>query len=150
MIGDINGLFIYLYFLNKYKQIMCQIMNRLEEIEKEIIRYNEIIDNKMLSFDFQKCKSFGEYENYCKKERIILNELYNEKRMLMDYTLSDIPDYGDIMYLKDFLEDVKCGNFIDYDGSGNYLLGDKMTNISIYPSDKKHRTEFTEIVWFNR
>ena len=125
-------------------------MNRLEEIEKEMMRYEKIVHEKMMRFDFQKCKSFEEYDDYCKKEKTILDKLCNEKRMLMDYTLSDIPDYCDRMSLKDFLEDVKCGNFIDYDCSGNYLLGDKMTNISIYPSDKKHRTEFTEIVWFNR
>ena len=125
-------------------------MNRLEEIEKEMSSLVRIIDNKMSKFDMMKCTSFQEYDNHCREERYKYNLLSNEKRMLMDYELCDIPDYGDRMPLKEFLECVECGGFIDYDGSGNYIFENKMTNISIHPSDKKHRTEFTEIIWFNK
>jgi len=66
---------------------------------------------------------------------------------------NDIPAYGDIMSLKDFIENVKCGGFIDYDGSGNYVKDGKESDISIYPSDVKYgaiRTDFDTIVWYNR
>ena len=77
----------------------------------------------------------------------------------MPYELEKIPDYGDVMLLSDFIEDVKCGNFIDYDGNGQYIKSgekgeeDMMTNIDIYPSDIEDgviRKEFDKIAWFNR
>jgi len=71
----------------------------------------------------------------------------------MDYNLEDLPTYGDVMPLTEFIENVECGGFIDYDGSGNYVKDGKMSNITIYPSDVKHnmvRKDFDTIIWFNR
>jgi hypothetical protein len=82
-----------------------------------------------------------------------LAELSREKRMMMPYELSDIPDYVDVMPLKDFIDCVEGGGFIDYDGSGNYVLNGKETNIAVYPSDVKHgaiRWEFDSVAWYNR
>ena len=64
-----------------------------------------------------------------------------------------IPDYGCLMTLEEFVEDVDCGCVIDYDGSGNYATKDKMSSKPAIPSvigagivDKS----FTHVVWFNR
>ena len=66
---------------------------------------------------------------------------------------NEIPDYGDVMPLKEFIECCKSGGFIDYDGSGSYVKDGKESNISIYPSDVKFnsiRTDFDTIIWYNR
>ena len=55
--------------------------------------------------------------------------------------------------LKDFIECVKCGGFINYDGYGKYVKNGMETDIEIYPSDVKNknvRKEFDKIIWFNR
>jgi hypothetical protein len=57
------------------------------------------------------------------------------------------------MTLKEFVSTCKCGGFIDYDGSGNYIKDGKMSDIDIFPSDVKtnlYRHDFDQIIWFNR
>jgi hypothetical protein len=123
----------------------------LEAIEKRKIELREIIAEKDKNFDFS--KDWFEYKKYLKEEEDELEFLSREKRMIMPYTLQEIPNYGDIMTLEEFIKCVKSGGFIDYDGSGNYLEFNKMTNIDIYPSDvefNKIRTQFDRIIWFNR
>lgn len=82
-----------------------------------------------------------------------------------------IPDYGHHMTLKEFIEAVKSGCLIDYDGYGRYATATQMTNKSINPSDISGKTRvfdektmsmknkkvkknldkrFTHVVWFNR
>lgn len=130
-----------------------EIIKRIEEIDLEIEMLNEIInvkENKLID-----TKSIHEYMHLMEimPEVILHNKLEREKRMIMPFELSDIPNYGDVMSLNNFISNVKCGGFIDYDGSGNYIKGDKMTNISIYPSDVNFnsiRKEFDKIIWFNR
>lgn len=72
----------------------------------------------------------------------------------MKITMGPLPTYGDLMTLTDFMDDVKAGYFIDYDGHGNYATETEMSNKRIYPSDVKKgdvETErFTHVVWFNR
>ena len=95
-------------------------------------------------------------DDFYDENREILNkikDLQQTIRMNMDYTLSDLSTYGDVMTLKDFIDEVKSGGFINYDGFGRYVKDNKETNIEIYPSDVKNnaiRTEFTEIIWFNK
>jgi len=65
------------------------------------------------------------------------------------YTLN-IED--DVYTIKEFLECVNCGAFIDYDGFG-YPVKDKMadSSIMIYPSRIKDiPDDATHIVWYNR
>lgn len=65
----------------------------------------------------------------------------------------NIPDYGDHMTMKEWLECVDCGGFIDYDGGGNYATDTQMTNLEVYPSDVAKGNvdkSWTHIVWFNR
>lgn len=67
-----------------------------------------------------------------------------------------LPSYGDLMTIEEWLENVECGGFIDYDGSGTLAYKDKMSDIDVYPSMVKSgmfqmiRGDFTHVVWFNR
>jgi hypothetical protein len=73
--------------------------------------------------------------------------------MMMPYELDNIPDFADVMPLKEFIKCVESGGFIDYDGYGHYVLDGKETNIIIQPSDVKHgaiRWEFDSVAWYNR
>jgi len=65
----------------------------------------------------------------------------------------EFPDYGDLMTKEEFIENVKYGYFIDYDGFGKYSNGTQMSNIKVYPSDIKENgfdKRFSHVVWFNR
>lgn len=76
-----------------------------------------------------------------------------------DYSL-DLPDFGDLMTVEDWLAAVKQGAFIDYDGHGRAVKGDKMDGRSMFledsgaiiPSDGDSRIplDATHIMWFNR
>jgi len=57
------------------------------------------------------------------------------------------------MPLDKFIDFVKEGGFIDYDGFGNYVKNNEISDIEIYPSDLKYhsiRKDFDTIIWFNR
>lgn len=136
--------------------------NRIEELEKQIEILDEKVDILIREFDKEwfktsNNKSFEEYSTkrvaYCQP---YLNELIKMKikfRMNKPYVLEPLPNYGDVMSLKEFIECVKGGGFIDYDGYGHYVKDNQMTDIEIYPSDVKSkniRNEFDTIIWFNR
>lgn len=74
-------------------------------------------------------------------------------RMVKTPKFSELPSHGHIMSLDDFIDIVKSGGFIDYDGSGNYVKDGLESDITIYPSDVKNnaiRIDFDTIVWYNR
>ena len=74
-------------------------------------------------------------------------------RMVQTPNFSELPTYGDVMSLDDFIDNVKSGGFIDYDGFGHYVKDELESDIIIYPSDVKHyaiRKDFDTIVWYNR
>lgn len=57
------------------------------------------------------------------------------------------------MPIEEFIEYCNDGVFIDYDGYGKYVIENKMSDITIYPSDvkmNKVRKDFTHVMWFNR
>lgn len=62
------------------------------------------------------------------------------------------PDYGDVMSVEKFLEAVKGGWFIDYDGYGNASNGTHLDDtVNIYPSMVDMiPSDASHIVWFNR
>ena len=65
----------------------------------------------------------------------------------------EIPEYGDLMTKKDWLEAVKDGWFIDYDGHGELSNGVMCSSQFIRPSKAyviKDIPEVTHIVWYNR
>jgi len=132
------------------------IEQRLKEIEVEVEEQSKLLEEKEKSWDYG-----GEFTNdnyrrfleHTSPERRRLAELSREERMIMPYELSELPNIGDVMTLKEFISCVKSGGFIDYDGFGRYVKDGQETNIMIYPSDVKHkavRKDFDTIVWYNR
>lgn len=98
-------------------------------------------------------ETFEEFKKFTEKARLKLNEADRQYRMLKSVEPEPLPSYGDRMPLSVFIESVKAGAFIDYDGYGEYIQDNQLTGIEIHPSDIEHkcvRTEFTEITWFNR
>jgi hypothetical protein len=65
-------------------------------------------------------------------------------------TLESLPDYGDHMTLENFLDCVKTGLFIDYDGHGCYATATQMTNKIIRPCDREVDHSYSHVVWFNK
>jgi hypothetical protein len=83
---------------------------------------------------------------------------------------TEMPNYGDIFSLEDWMENVKVGGFIDYDGFGNLATKGKMSELMIKPSYVKNgkitivcfefdfdntfpyedEWKFTHVIWFNR
>jgi hypothetical protein len=117
------------------------------EMQKQNVEYNKIFSA------VDKYKSLEAYQNALEPSRGRLEKLSREKRMIMPYTLQEMPSNGHKMSLKKFIEIVKDGDFIDYDGSGNYTKDGQMTNIDIYPLDVEFgaiRKDFDTIIWFNR
>ena len=97
--------------------------------------------------------SWDEFCEYMQPEWDALAELDREKRMLMIPEFDELPTNGDVMSLNDFIEAVKNGWFIDYDGFGKYVRDGKETNIMVFPSDVEHkslRKDFDTIIWYNR
>ena len=68
----------------------------------------------------------------------------------MEYN-KDIPDYGDVFSVKEFIEMCKSSSLVDYDGIGYPVKKKKVANMVIIPSNWKNIPEdATHIVWFNR
>jgi len=134
-------------------------INRIEQIKIEIDLIEKEIEEAEKSWDFSKVDPedfINVWKEYCESMKPYnkkYNSLNRELRTIIDYKLEDLPTYGDVMSLEHFIENVKCGGFIDYDGFGNYVKDGKMSNIEIYPSDVKYnmiRKDFDTIIWFNR
>lgn len=129
---------------------MNQTELRIEQIDKEMLELYKTIE----AMDDDPDDSFEEYEErrlpYHKK----IDKLDREKRTIMTPTFDrDIPEYGDLMTLKNFVSCVRSGGFTDYDGWGYYVRGNKVSNVKVIPSDLHHnaiRTDFDMVVWFNK
>lgn len=94
-----------------------------------------------------------EFENYMGPFYEKVSKFSRKLRLIMNPNYSKLPDYGNVMSLKEFKECCKEGYFIDYDGSGNYVKDGMMSNITILPSDVTEnnvRTDFDTIIWFNK
>jgi hypothetical protein len=123
----------------------------LEEIEKELkvanLEYDTVFRNLLVDLSYQDFQK--SLEPYSKK----VEKLSQEKRLLKVPTFKDLPNYGHTMSIDEFIECCKSGGFIDYDGYGKYVKNNKMSDITIYPSDikaDKYRKDFNQIIWFNR
>lgn len=67
--------------------------------------------------------------------------------------MENIPDYGDLMTLQEFIKSCHSGLFTDYDGFGNYSDGKMMSEKEVSPSDITFGIidrKWSHIVWFNR
>lgn len=77
------------------------------------------------------------------------------KRKDKEPKFEPFPDYGDKMTLKSWLEAVKEGAFIDYDGHGYLATAKQMSDIKVIPSQFRNKTVktpewATHVMWFNR
>lgn len=85
-----------------------------------------------------------------------MNSQFIETLKNKNYKLEDIPDYGDKISIDDWIEYVKNGCFIDYDGFGNLCTETKMSDIVIKPSHERYinwykvKEQFSHVMWFNR
>lgn len=125
-------------------------MKTIEQINKELDLAREAYDAK---WNERTERTWEEFEKYSELEAKQVAELSRQKRMMMPYEMEEIPDYGDVMSLEDFIVCCKEGNFIDYDGYGQYAKDNMMSNVTIFPSDVVHnmiRKDFDTVVWFNR
>jgi hypothetical protein len=123
---------------------------RLAELEIELEAIRKQIREMELN---DPCGDWNEFCMYMKPVWDKQAKLDREKRMLMTPEFDELPTYGHVMSLKEFIECVKDGCFIDYDGHGRYVRDGKESNIHIYPSDIKHkavRKDFDTIIWFNK
>lgn len=129
-------------------------MKDIEQLEQEkqtiIDERQKVIDG----FDFEH-KSLEEWEEELEPFNQKVSRLIFLIESQTDVEWEDLPSYGDLMTKESWLECVNGGGFIDYDGSGNYSDGERMSNKSVSPSDVDadqimKNEEFTHIVWFNR
>lgn len=77
---------------------------------------------------------------------------------LKDKTI--IPDFGDMIKVDEFKDNVDCGGFIDYDGYGYYVSdGYAWKKPKVYPSEIIDNNNFineckeqgiTHVCWFNK
>lgn len=132
------------------KQIQ-EIKKNMPEIEAEIVLLEAAYDKKWESVP--PGLNIKEFEEFFEPEISTLSNLKRKIRLVRSYVLEVIPDYGDLMTMEDFVGAVHGGGFIDSDGGGNYATVDKMSDISIRPSDvnaETYRHDFTHVVWFNK
>lgn len=123
-----------------------------EELEKKIEELEEEVD-KIYNKSFERPDG---WEWYCKHPKLKqLEDLQRDYKLIQDYELKDIDkSCGDLMTLQDFIEGCEIGPlFTDYDGFGEYATKNKVSNITVYPSDiisRKFRKDFTHIMWYNK
>jgi len=140
-------------------------VNALEKIYSDL---EDIVDERFEAFDetwFTKensafATSQEGWETYQKKrlelggkEWEIMKKTELDIRMNKKPVLRESSNIGDIMTLKEFIVNVECGGFINYDGFGTYMKDGKESDIHINPSDVKTgnlRKDFDTIMWYNR
>lgn len=121
-----------------------ELLKKLEEASEKA---NKAFQDAPPGMDYE---GFMDYMAEANEPLMVASRNY---RLVQTPEFEEIPKYGDVMTLDDFIECCDGGGFIDYDGSGNYATEDHMTNISINPSDVDKgtiRKDFYKIVWFNR
>lgn len=127
-------------------------MTRIEEIEEEEdALYADLQESE--NDPANRNESFDQFEARRKPFMIKFDKLSRERRMLIIPTFEPLEKDHHIMSLEIFIETVKSGGFIDYDGYGEYVKDDQRSGIIIFPSDVAHnaiRKDFDTIVWYNK
>ena len=80
-------------------------------------------------------------------------EFIKQIKLKQPVKFEKIPNYGDKIPIKEFIEEVDCGMFIDYDGHGYYATETEMTDIVVFPSmiiNKNIDNRWSHVVWFNK
>lgn len=127
-----------------------EVLDELMDTERDRIwqPYTESGDVSLLEGIINQCDEMlpDEYEEYVR--------LIHERSLITPIKLEPLDDYGDLMTIKEWVDCVKCGGFIDYDGDGVYATETQKSNKFIKPSHVKRfpmrDKEFTHIVWYNR
>ena len=126
--------------------------DRITQLKVEIAKQERLFHIAVGSAS--KYDTYDEYEIAIAPFQAKLRSLDRELRMIMPYELmNEIAADDDVMTIKEFINEVKSGGFIDYDGYGRYVKDGKKTNITILPSDVKYqaiRKDFNTMVWFNK
>ncbi len=155
--GVYHSVVLEMFILQHIKQLKDGYEARLKEIETELeVVHQEIeeLEENEPPYDRENPgASFDKYREHMEPGWSKERKLNREKRMLMTPEFKELSTYGDVITLKHWLECVEGGEFIDYDGSGNYVRDGKESNITIKPSDVQHdsiRKDFDTIIWFNR
>lgn len=126
-------------------------MKTEKELEIDLEKASEEYDEKFANMPLN--LSYPEFQEYLKDVSDKYNSISKSYRLIKTPNYEEIPTYGTLMSLNEFVDCCKSGGFIDYDGSGNYVKNGQMSNITILPSDVKLnmvRKDFDQIIWFNR
>ena len=126
-------------------------MKTEKELEIDLEKASEEYDEKFANMPLN--LSYPEFQEYLKDVSDKYNSISKSYRLIKTPNYKEIPTYGTLMPLDQFVDCCKSGGFIDYDGSGNYVKNGQMSNITILPSDVKLnmvRKDFDQIIWFNR
>lgn len=126
-------------------------MKTEKELEIDLEKASEEYDEKFANMPLN--LSYPEFQEYLKDVSDKYNSISKSYRLIKTPNYKEIPTYGTLMPLNEFVDCCKSGGFIDYDGSGNYVKNGQMSNITILPSDVKLnmvRKDFDQIIWFNR
>lgn len=126
-------------------------MRDIETIKKELDLARE--ENNKAFQTAPPDMGYEKFMAYMEPTNNKVGELSREYRFVVEPNYGELPDYGDVMTLDEFIGCVESGGFIDEDGSGNYVKDGKMSDVSIFPSDVKHnsiRKDFDTIIWFNK
>ena len=116
-----------------------ELLKEAHSLEKSIAELRIIKEHKQKTWDYS--RGWDEYVKLTKEEDDEIGKLDRQLRLIRPYDIEDIPDYGTVMFLNEFKNNVKNGGFIDYDGYGHYIettYGDdgeevlKMTDIVIH------------------
>jgi len=126
----------------------------LEKINEKIDQITKKRDKAMNEFNFDD-SSFEDWNDLHAPFTEQLAPLFYEKAKLERLEWEELDDLGDLMTMEDWIDCVKSGGFIDYDGHGYYSDGKRESNKIIHPSDVRRghlleNEEFTHVVWYNR
>jgi hypothetical protein len=126
--------------------------------EEDFVPFSEN-KSQSLKYHLDKIKELGyfvvksEYENHVSV--LITSPLEFD----LDST-ENVPNYGDLMELDEFIDMCDCGSLIDYDGCGDIVYNNKVIYHGIYPSDVEVYQKQLEdlqkelgkiqIMWYNK
>ena len=132
-------------------------MTELEQLKAEYELLNK--ERHKVWEQFMDMASEGiPYDVACKwyESQNVVGECANldrQIRVLEDYELESLPEYGTLMSFEEFVAYSKTGFLVNYDGTGRYATSDQASNICVFPSDilsGEYRHDFSHVIWFNK
>ena len=124
-------------------------LKQIEILEEKLRIAQEEHDKRLESAPYT---SYKEYYNYVSITSKVCCELSRQINLIREPNFTELSSFGDLMTIEEFVENVKSGGFIDYDGYGYYVKDNKQSDITIRPSDVENgiRKDFNKVIWFNR